>query len=140
MTIHAGPIYTSKTFLANMILICDENDDIVLALIIVEKNIQKAEKQSPAKFDILYLLMVIDEGVFDDDKKLTLKKFFNKLGNILILTKIQYAIPLVFQKFQQISQPQFDAREGNSISTKMIPLIMEKVFEDPFYQDREFLF
>ena len=44
--IYAGPVYTSRAFPINIILTCDKNDNTVLALVIVEKSIQKAEKES----------------------------------------------------------------------------------------------
>lgn len=64
----------------------------------------------------------------------------NKLRNTLISTKIQYTMSQVFEKPQQISQSHFNSKEGDSISTKMISFIIEKVFEELFSWDLEFLF
>lgn len=146
VTVHAGPVYASRAFPASMVSIWDENycsdieDDTVLVPAIVEKSAEKAEKEAQAKFYVSHLLTAVEEGAFDDDEKLTPEKVINELGDTLISTKIQHATPPVFQKPQQIPQPQFDVEEGDSNSTKVIPFIMEEVSEDSFPQDLEFLF
>ncbi len=138
VTVHAGPVYASRAFPASMVSIWDENycsdieDDTALVPAIVEKSAQKAEKEAQAKFYVSHLLTAVEEGAFDDDEKLTPEEVINELGDALISTKIQHATPPVFQKPQQIPQPQFDVEESDSISTKVIPFIMEEVSEDPF--------
>lgn len=77
--VDADPIYVNRVFFTNMISICDENNDIVLVLAIIEKNTQKAEKKSQSKFYILHLLTAIDEDTLNNNKKLTPKKVMLKV-------------------------------------------------------------
>lgn len=96
----------------------DTEDNTISVSAIVKNGAQKAGGKFKAGVDVPCLQQAVDQGIFNDDEKLTPVEDIDKLKDIPVPTEVKHVVPSLSQKSQQVPQRSNPSNSPTTRTTK----------------------